>query len=101
VQTPPGQGPLRILNMQAMPNPNPHSIAINLAGSADSVELAVYTPSMVKVSATTTGPMEPGWNRIPVASLLQGERGLLFLVAVARRGDVEGGKALVRVLVMR
>jgi hypothetical protein len=69
------------------PNPNPRSIAIQLAGPAQRVTLKVYTPAWVLVGVSESGPLAKGWVRLPLPkALFQAASGLYYFTVRADDG---------------
>jgi len=70
-----------------VPNPNPDSVEIQLAGSAEAVQLSLWSSAMVRVLQTSSGACGPGWCRLPLPeSYAALPRGLYFYEVQALRG---------------
>ena len=82
-------GSLEILDLQAVPNPNPGSVALQLSGPADEVQVDVYSVAETKVASRVSGACNAGWSRVPLplgwAESLPS--GVYYLRAVARQGS--------------
>jgi hypothetical protein len=97
-------GPLRILSQVPVPNPNPKSLALLLDGSADGVEVRVWTEAFVLVAEGWSGPVDAGWNRVPFPAGFPGSvpPGLYYVTVQATRGaSVSPPIAPARVLELR
>jgi hypothetical protein len=75
--------------LQAVPNPNPGSISVHLAGFADQVTLKIYTTAETCVASVHSGPLPSGWSTVPLPAdwLKQAPNGLYFIRAVASQGS--------------
>ncbi|MGH7442664.1 MAG: malectin domain-containing carbohydrate-binding protein, partial [bacterium] len=83
-------GPLKILGAYPVPNPNPHYLTVDLAGSADKVRVRVYTKSLFQVLAFDGGGLQAGWNPVPFPPASGNLPGGLYYIQIQaiRRGVV-------------
>ena len=86
-------GPNRILQAEAVPNPDPRGFVLKLAGSAERVQILLYTRSMVRVDAIEVpGPASGGWFYVPMPSQdAEAANGSYYFVAFSIR---QGEKSL-------
>jgi hypothetical protein len=81
-----------------VPNPNPGSLRILLAGDADSVVAKIYTPAMVLVLVTeaTLGTSSAGWVSLPLPQNFRAHtaNGLYYYRIVAVRGGSDSAPAV-------
>jgi hypothetical protein len=83
-------GPLQIVAVVAVPNPNPRSLAVELGGPADGVSLKLYTTAMQEIRhLSAPGGQGAGW--IDVALPVDWTRGLAngtyYVAAEAMEGS--------------
>ena len=85
---PSGSGALEILACLPVPNPDPLWIALNLDGSADDVELKLYSPGLTLLKQLSSGPLPSGWSKVPLPAefLSAVPHGLCYLSVRAKRG---------------
>lgn len=72
-----------------VPNPNPQRLALELSGPADSIEVVVYGPALVRLKTLDfAGPFAAGWVAVSLPSDWDGRLsdGLYYAAATARRG---------------
>jgi hypothetical protein len=76
-----------VIAQQPNPNPNPSGIWVNLRMPVDSVELRVYSRSLVLVGSTSTGSLQAGWNQVPLPSEFAAGvgNGLFFYKIISHR----------------
>lgn len=91
----PAPGPLKILNLRAVPNPNPAAFMLLLAGPAELCQLLIYSSGMRKV-AQIEGPgrNSPGWVKL-AAGNLDLPNGIYYIQATAIRGGLTSGKTAI------
>lgn len=71
-----------------MPNPDPRALWVQLSGPADSVEVKVWTVSMVLVAEGSSTGLQSGWNSVAVPAGFAGAApGLYFATLQASRGQ--------------
>ena len=96
-------GPLEILHVVAVPNPNPTSIQLELSGPADEVELFLYSRAETKVRAWTVGGVAGGWVTVPLGA--HWSDGLAsdtyYLVAEAKQGGRVAKRKIAKLLLLR
>ena len=82
-------GPVAILDLLPFPNPNPKVLAVLLNGSADRIDVKIYTTAFVMVGASGAGPFPSGWAQVPLptAWLESAPNGRYYLRATATRGS--------------
>ena len=82
-----GLGGNPIVAMYPVPNPNPSCLWVQLRQPVDSLELKVYSRSLVVVGTTTTPPQEPGLVKVALPAELgaSGGNGLYFYKVIASR----------------
>ena len=67
----PGSGPNEVESGLAVPNPNPKSIAVKMAGPCDKIKLTVYSRAMaVVLMLDGPGCAGPGWVQLPLGTQL-------------------------------
>lgn len=88
-----------------VPNPDPTSLAFDLSGPADSVEVRVYDKALVRAATLTfNGPFPAGWVEAPLPAGWSSRlgSGLYYAVAVAYRGSVSSlGGTSTKLFVLR
>lgn len=91
-----------ILQAVAVPNPDPSSLAIQLAGPVDSVDLKLYSRGFDLVAQVTSGAQPSGWNRLDLsqAGLKDLPSGLYFGKLRAKRLSIESPAVMVKVLLL-
>ena len=74
-----------MLAFEPWPIPNPSVMAVELDGTADHVELRVYSPAMDLESVVDSGPCVPGWNEIPMPAgwMAKAPNGVYFVRVAA------------------
>jgi hypothetical protein len=75
--------------LQAVPNPNPGTLAIRLDGAADRVTVRIYSVAETCVAVVQTGPLPSGWSTLalPLTWSASAPNGLYFAQAVAEQGS--------------
>lgn len=68
-----------------MPNPNPLELRIKLGTAAESVQVRYYSPAMVLLAESKSGPVSQGWSRILLPSGLP--NGMVFALLEARQSE--------------
>lgn len=91
-----------MLEALPFPNPNPKSLAVNLAGPADHVEFRIYTPALIRVrTLSVAGNFHPGWNQVSLGNLFDGIASDVYFVQVrADRDAAQSSPVLTRVFLL-
>jgi hypothetical protein len=85
-----------------VPDPNPRTIVFDLEGSADEVELRIWTVGLRLVAEASAGPFRPGWGRVAVPeSVLRGASGTYYYSLEAVQGSRRSFSAPGRLLILR
>ena len=92
-----GQGPLKITAAFPVPNPNPHAIAVQLSGAADSVEATWFTEALVVAQRETLPGGPVGWNSLALQKSGVAP-GIYYVRLVAQRGGAVSSPLVVKVL---
>jgi len=94
-------GVLKIDQAVPVPNPNPVSIGIDLAGAADGVEGTLYSLAEVEVGHFSWAAQAVGWDRLPLSLRdLRLPRGLYYLRLRARRGSALSAAVPVKLVLL-
>lgn len=91
---PPANGPPKVEELVALPNPDPLAVQLRLAGPADTVELKLYSSAYNLLARLSTGPLPGGWNQVALPAEFLGvlPNGLFYLHATGKKdGAVEKG----------
>jgi hypothetical protein len=77
-----------VLDLKGLPNPGTQTLALNLAGPADLLDLRIYSAANMLVASELSGPWPQGWSRLPLPAAFQSKagQGLYYVKAVAWRG---------------
>jgi hypothetical protein len=97
-------GPLEVLQLAAVPNPNPSSVAVQLGGPADGISLKLYTTAMVLIRALNApGSPAGGWVRVALpADWTHGlANGTYYLEVEALQGARRSPVKVTRVVLIR
>jgi hypothetical protein len=95
-------GPVVILRSGPLNQPNPLSLRVQMQGSAESSELSLYDPAMRCVFKLLPGPLQPGWNEIPLPpELRQLSNGTYFYRLTAQRQGRQSDPSAGRLVVLR
>ncbi len=95
-------GHLTIQNAVPIPDPNPATLGVSMAGPADSLDATLYTRAFVRVGEVRAAPIVPGWNSVPLHQALAGlPIGEYFVRLIAWRGPVASPAYMTRLYVMR
>jgi len=86
---PSSYGPLKILSVSGVPNPNPRSLVVQLSGPADWVEADVFTAAEVLALQAGIGASGPGYNQILLPRALQSLASGVYFVRIRAS---EGGQ---------
>ena len=80
-----GKGP--ILCTLPVPNPGPHSVAVELNKPVDRLTLKIYAKSMVCISSVSSGGAGAGWVTLPLPTefLMSAASGTYYYVVTAER----------------
>ena len=99
----PSGGPLVIRFGQAVPNPNPDLLDLEMEGPANGVLLTVFTQAFVLVRQNSVPvALSSGWNKVPLGTLLKSlPLGLYYFEAQALRGSVRSAPMVVKVYLTR
>jgi hypothetical protein len=83
------QGPVRILQLQPVPQPNPRGLAIQLSGPADTLHFRVWTKALTLVGGFGSGAAQAGWQTVAIPSgFFSGlPNGVYFVTADADQGS--------------
>lgn len=78
---------MQVLVCQGVPNPDPLTVAVQLNGPADQVELRLYSPGMTLLAKLNVGPLAGGWTQIPLPAewINAAPHGLAFVTVQAKR----------------
>ena len=89
--TPTGGGPLRILGLQPVPQPNPLGVAIDLSGPVDRLTLRLWTKAMVLVAGFDSQNARAGWQTLVLPSAFLGglANGTYYLTVAAQAGPAQ------------
>ena len=86
----------------AVPNPNPVALAVDLAGSADALDIAVYTKALALALSFKPSAFKAGWNRVILpAAFGRLPNGIYYVLIKARRGSATSAPLLLKVMVLR
>lgn len=87
----------------AFPNPNPLSLALELEGPADQLNLKLYSRAEVLVYSLDGGPAPAGWSRLPLPAGWEHDlaNGAYYGVLQASRHGAKGKRALVKISLLR
>ena len=89
-----------MVELFAVPNPDPRSLAVLVEGGPDTVELKLYSAAMVCVARESL-ELKQGWNAVPGAlGLSRLSSGFYYVEAKALSGSKAGTK-LCKVVVLR
>jgi hypothetical protein len=102
-------GPLEIEEHRCFPNPvvgaglGAARVAVKLKGSAEKLTLKVYSRAMTCLGTYESGPLGPGWQRMPLpqAFIDQAGNGTYFYVVCGERKGSKTEDAIGRVTVLR
>jgi endo-1,4-beta-D-glucanase Y len=84
-----------IVATQPNPDPNPIAIWVDLRTSVDSVQVQVYSMGFRLIGTSTTGPLQAGWNKVPLPYAQNSAgSGLYYYIASVRKNgsSVNGPK---------
>lgn len=81
-------GPLKILGIEPVPQPNPWGVAIDLSGPVDRLSLRLWSKSMVLVAGFDSQNGRAGWQTVvlPAAFLGGLANGTYYLTVAAQSG---------------
>jgi hypothetical protein len=83
-------------------HPNPRSLRVQMQGSADSSELSLYDPAMRCVFQLRPGPLQPGWNDVPLPPELRtASNGTYFYRLSAQRQGRQSDPSSGRLVILR
>ena len=71
--------------VQPAPNPDPRALCLKLAGSADSVEIQVYSSAMTLVARASSGPRPAGWVSLALPEALEPSASGLYYYSVSAK----------------
>jgi len=98
-------GPARVARVLACPNPDPDSLAVQMDGPADELQVAVYTKALTLVRRLDLRvSLRQGWNTVPLdASALAGLPAGLYFASVRpwRRGHAGEAGPGAKLLLLR
>jgi hypothetical protein len=106
-QMPSGPGPNHVSSAMAAPNPvadvSQAAVYAQLEGSADTLQVEIYSKAMLKVGQAEISGARKGWNKIPLDSgILEGlANGLYHARVVGIRGGEKGRGAITRIYILR
>lgn len=87
-------GPPKIIKIVLVPNPNPNSIAVDLAAPADSLTLKIWTQNLALRAVVRLGAAPAGWSSLALGQALDGlPNGTYFMTAQAQRGDMRSPRS--------
>lgn len=89
--TPTGGGPLKILGIQPVPQPNPLGVAIDLSGPVDRLTLRLWTKAMILVASFDSQNGRAGWQTLVLPSTFLGDlaNGTYYLTVAAQSGAAQ------------
>jgi beta-glucanase (GH16 family) len=101
-QAAPGSGPLAVQGVFPVPNPNPNSLAVELNGPADAVNVRVFTKALVLALEFSRPGLAAGWQRISVPGGWQNlPSGLYYVQVQAIRGQAVSRAVVTRAMVLK
>ena len=76
---------------------------VKLAGAMEDIELRVYSPAMVVVAKSVSGPLPQGWQGIALdpAFLANASNGIYHYRLIAKNGSVEREAARGKFVVLK
>jgi hypothetical protein len=96
---------LSLEKLVAVPNPNAGALYGLLDGSADALDIRVYSSALVRIATfEVSGAFAAGWNRIPLPAAwdLGLPNGIYYVQALPRRQGLTGfGAAPAKLYVAR
>lgn len=89
------EGPGTVEEHKCFPNPNPIALYFKLRGTADEIELRIYSKAMVVVEVFRKGHSVSGWQRFDFAGsqLAQSANGLYYYRIVSRKAGREESRS--------
>jgi hypothetical protein len=81
-------GALRLLALSGVPNPDPHSLALQLESPADAAVISLWTPALTLLGRWRCGPLGAGWQQValPPGILAGAPDGILYVTVQLERG---------------
>lgn len=83
----PGQGRPVIDRIVPVPNPNPRMLDLRLLGALSQVQVKVWTVALVLVGQSQAGPLQAGWQQVPLPSLAALPSGAYFISVSGQQGS--------------
>lgn len=95
-------GAVRILNAQAVPNPDPLTLAIQLSRPADLISVEIYSVGLASVLETKQERCAAGYNQIPLPPQWKTlANGVYFARVKAQRGGEEAPSRVLKLMKLR
>ncbi|MGH7441991.1 MAG: IPT/TIG domain-containing protein [bacterium] len=101
--TPAPNGPLTIVGLDPVPNPNPGQLALELAGPADSVTVRAFTKALVlALKFSYSDNLHAGWQSVPLpATWANLPNGIYYVQVQAQRGAILSLPKFVKAMILK
>lgn len=95
-------GPLQILGLVPVPNPNPDVLSVDLSGPASSVAVQVYTKAFVLALSFSQDHLQAGWNALSLPAAWRSlPVGLYYVRIQAQRGAASSSPKFTKALIFK
>ena len=89
----PASGPLAILGVVALPNPNPRALSVELSGPADSLEADIFSVALDKVVGVQQFNCRAGFNTVYLPAAWVGLPNGLYIARVKAKNSADSASS--------